>query len=196
MKHPGRGGMCTHGLCDSLTPGTALCWGEYPGSSPCCVPAGALAALPGRRFISAHANNLEVSPGVGQLVPGRLLGAFFMCPYKYPGNVFWARQQGPWQGPGAASRWLKLCQLKLSSSRAFFCPEQRTNVASIIDLFRDSPFLAWQEKTKRSFNLSKWFETRLIKLIDKWRFSLSFNYTVISTGWTCIVVAFGFFHLR
>lgn len=48
-KHPRRGAMCTHGGPRQPRPEAraALHPGEFPGSSPCCVPAGSLAALSG-----------------------------------------------------------------------------------------------------------------------------------------------------
>lgn len=153
-KHPGKGEMCTHRGCDSLT---LLCAGVSPlAAAPAVCQQGPWQCSLGHRLISAHANNLEVSPGVGQLVPGSALGSILCVPIE----VAWQSLLGlASRGPGTG----RVSGAEAVPAEAFQqqsfppCPKQRTNVAGVIDRFCDSPLSAWQEKTKRSFNLSKWF---------------------------------------
>lgn len=160
VKHP-------HGGCGSRTPRPALlCAGGSPpgAAAPAASQRGPWQRSPGHPFISAHANNLEVPPlppphpEWDSWSPAAFLGAFFMWPCKVPWqSLLGLASRGPGRGREAAWRWLKPCQPKLSDSKAFSCPEQRADVASVIDLFRALLLLTQREKTGRGFNLSKWF---------------------------------------
>lgn len=78
-KHPRRGETCTHRVRGSLTP--LLCAGVSTlAAAPAVRQQGPWQCSLGHRFISAHANNLEVSPGVGQLVPGSAFGSILYVP--------------------------------------------------------------------------------------------------------------------
>lgn len=78
MKHPCRGVMCMQGGCDSLTPRPVLLCAR--AVAPAVCQEGPWQHSLGHTFISAHANNLEVSPGVGQLVPGSVFGSILCVP--------------------------------------------------------------------------------------------------------------------
>ena len=82
VKHPRRGAMCTHGVRDSLTPRPMLlcAWASTLAAAPAACQQGPWQRSLGHTFISAHANNLEVSPGVGQLVPGSVFGSILYVP--------------------------------------------------------------------------------------------------------------------
>lgn len=71
-----------HGIHDSLTLRPLLLCAQAStlAAAPAACQQGPWQCSLGHTFISAHANNLEVSPGVGQLVPGSVLGRILYVP--------------------------------------------------------------------------------------------------------------------